>query len=298
MKKITLKIVLTLIIAGLMTQNFSCSQKKTDWTTDSPVALENFELGRNFNNSFNKEKAIVYFNKAFQADTNFALAALSLAEVYYHSGRMDSSKYFLKKARHLTEKASRYEQLLINRVYNSFTMNSIAVKNIEDTLMVEYPDRFEVQVIRAAQAFQRGKYDLSRKIYMKILEDNPDYAMAYNMIAYSYTMEGYYRDAYDYFRKYLEVASNTLNPYDSMAEFYMMTGRYQEAIDILEKLIAEKNAELKENRFLSAVINLKIAAGYQHLGQYTKAIEYAEAAKYMHRPVPNYHQINHFRFYL
>jgi tetratricopeptide (TPR) repeat protein len=83
-----------------------------------------------------------------------------------------------------------------------------------------------------------------------------------------------------------------------MAEFYMITGKYHEVIKILEDLRVDKKELLDKNNFMAAVIYLKIADAYKHLGQYNRAVSYAEKVKKIHNPVPAIHQINNFLFNL
>jgi len=49
------------LLIGLgLSQNFSCA-KKSQWTTNSPKALEAFLQGREYKNSFNSDKALKMF---------------------------------------------------------------------------------------------------------------------------------------------------------------------------------------------------------------------------------------------
>jgi len=276
----------------------SCG-KKSEWTTKSDEALDFYLKGREAHVSFNSGKALDLYKKSFQADTSFAVVALFLADIYFDDGNKDSAKYFIEKSHQLVTKASRYEKLIINSTYAKFMGNGEKAKLMEDSLMTEYADRLDVKAMIARKAFANADYDLCREKYFEIIEEYPEYAMAYNMIGYSYAMQGYYRDAQMYFKKYVETAPNILNPYDSMAEFYMITGKYHETIDFLGKLVDEKKSSLDQNRFLAAVIYLKIADAYQNLGQLSKAIEYAEIAKnYLNSVQAAMHQINNFLFYL
>lgn len=286
-----------LLLSGLMIQFLSCSSKK-EWTTDSDNAYEYFLQGREYQNSFNTQKSFIAFTKSVQADSNFAIAALFLANAYYKAGNIDSARYFLNKAVKLSSNSSRFEQLIINQTNKKYRMDNDAADKIEDSLIVEFPDRFDTKIFRAGDAFKEERYKESREIYFDVLEKHPGYLMGYNMIAYSYMMQGYYRDALDYFQKYLKYASNILNPYDSMAEFYIITGKYNETLKILIDLISDKKELLDQNKFMSAVIYLKIADSYRYLGQYEKALEYSEIAKNEHQPVHEIHQINNFRFLL
>ena len=290
------KYSIILIISSIFLINLNSCAKKSDWTTNSPEALDNFLIGRDYKVSFNFDNAIKHYRASYKADTNFAMVALGLTDAYYHTGFIDSAKRYLKKSIKLSKNCSRFEKLIIKRAYYSFKMNKDKSQSITDTLIAEYSDKFYVKVIKSNLAFSKKDYKRARKLYFEILEENPDYAMAYNMIAYSYMLDGYYRDAMDYFRKYVEAAPNILNPYDSMAEFYMITGKYQQAIDLLEKFVAEKKNLLDQNNFLAGVIYLKIANGYRNLGKYQKALEYAKIARMKFPPTRRMHNLNSFIF--
>ncbi len=293
--KLNINTMTALLLIILFTAGCSKQEK---WTTESSIARENFLKGKDFHNAFNHEKAKDLYLDAFQADSNFAIVSLMLADIYYDTGGKDSVKYFLNKAFENMHNASRFEQLLIARARANFQFNREKALRIEDSLLTEFPNRLDSKVIKAQQAFRQADYTKARKEYFNILEDHPQYAMAYNMVGYTYALQGYYRDALEYFRKYLEVAPNILNPWDSLAEFYLITGRYHETIKLLNKLIDTKKELLNQNKFMSATIYLKIADAYKYLGQYDEAIGHAEIAKELHSPVQQIHQINHFLFNL
>jgi len=103
------------------------------------------------------------------------MASLFLAEINYSNGQIDSTKYFLKKSHELSKKASRFEQLIVNQVYYTFMMNSDKAKNLEDSLLTEFPDKFDVKVIKAQNFFKNGDNKAARDIYFNILKENPNY---------------------------------------------------------------------------------------------------------------------------
>ena len=275
----------------------SCG-KKPEWTTKSSEALDFYLKGREAHISFNSAKAFDLYKKAYQSDTSFAIVSLFLADIYYDNGMKDSAKHYLIKSHNLAKNASRFEKLVIDRAYTRFMGNGEKSKRMEDSLMVEFPDYLVVKAMIANQFFASGDYTKCREKYFEIIEEHPDYAMAYNMIGYSYALQGYYRDAQMYFKKYVEVAPNILNPYDSMAEFYMITGKYQETLDFLGKFLKDKKDLLEQNEFMTAVIYLKIADAYKHLGQCKKSIEYAEKSQTFYKYFQGIHQINNFLFFL
>ncbi|MBN2279151.1 MAG: hypothetical protein JXQ65_01070 [Candidatus Marinimicrobia bacterium] len=248
--------------------------------------------------SFNAGKAQELYKKAYRADTSFAIVPLYMADVFYNNDEKDSAKIYLLKAYNLSKKASRFEKLIIENSYTRFMGNVEQAARIEDSLIAEFPDRLDVQARIAQKAFQTADYEKCREIYFQIIEKFSDYAMAYNMIGYSYALQGYYRDAQKYFEKYVAVAPNILNPYDSMAEFYMITGKYHETLKFLGELIDTRHHQFEQNKFLAAVIYLKIADAYKELGQFQKAVQHAEIARTYSDHVPGIHQINNFLFYL
>ncbi len=287
-----------ILYIALISIGILCCEKSREWTTDSDIALKHFKTGREFHNSFNNEKALNHYQTAFKADSTFAVAAFFMADVYYDTGNMDSAKYYLKKSFQLAKNASRFEQLLINSANAEFLMNKAKAKRIRDSLITEFPSRLDVKVLKANRAFQEQHFSEAREQYFNILEEHEGYAMAYNMIGYSYALEGYFRDAVVYFRKYLDAAPNILNPYDSMAEFYIITGKYQQAQDILFDLLAHKKELLNQNKFMCAVIHLRIADTYRRLGKFEKSIEFTKKAQEIHQPIPRIHPINNFLFNL
>ena len=88
------KYSIILIISSIFLINLNSCAKKSDWTTNSPEALDNFLIGRDYKVSFNFDNAIKHYRASYKADTNFAMVALGLTDAYYHTGFIDSAKRY------------------------------------------------------------------------------------------------------------------------------------------------------------------------------------------------------------
>src|SRR6056297_1380750 len=126
--KLNINTMTALLLIILFTAGCSKQEK---WTTESSIARENFLKGKDFHNAFNHEKAKDLYLDAFQADSNFAIVSLMLADIYYDTGGKDSVKYFLNKAFENMHNASRFEQLLIARARANFQFNREKALRIE-----------------------------------------------------------------------------------------------------------------------------------------------------------------------
>jgi Flp pilus assembly protein TadD len=77
----------------------------------------------------------------------------------------------------------------------------------------------------------QDEYEISRKLTLRALADDPNYATCYNQLGYLYSRLGDTDKALEYTSKYIELLPNEPNPHDSYGEMLRFAGRYPEALE-------------------------------------------------------------------
>ncbi|HDP67642.1 MAG TPA: tetratricopeptide repeat protein [Candidatus Marinimicrobia bacterium] len=285
----------TLLFLALLT--ISCSRSEYP-TTQSEQALELYKTGEKYRLQLSNRQALHYYLAAFETDSCFAMAAVKSAHMYLLLGEADSGHYFLKKARQLSEHKSSLERLIIEYNWADFNFDEPRRAALADSLVTRYPNHFEVRIIDAGEKWKRFRFNEARKAYQAILQDYPNYIIAYNNIGYLYAYEGYFKEAVAYLEKYKRYAPNQINPYDSLAEIYIAIGRYHEAIRLLEYIIANRHAELIQDEFLGVTIYYRTAVAYAQLGQYQKALDYLDEAEKYFTSKYAFNRLNRYRIHI
>jgi tetratricopeptide (TPR) repeat protein len=79
--------------------------------------------------------------------------------------------------------------------------------------------------------YKQDEYDLAEKLTRRALSEDPNYATAYNQMAYLYSRRGDYPKALEAAGKYVQLLPNEPNPHDSYGEFLRLSGRFDEALE-------------------------------------------------------------------
>jgi tetratricopeptide (TPR) repeat protein len=96
---------------------------------------------------------------------------------------------------------------------------------------------------------QAGDYKAAIKSFKRVLDANPNHALAYTNMAYSYRKLGDYKRAVSLYEKALALEPNLPEAHEYMGEALLALGRIEEAqkhLLILEKLDPKLAEELRE----------------------------------------------------
>jgi hypothetical protein len=77
----------------------------------------------------------------------------------------------------------------------------------------------------------QDEYEISKKLTLRALADDPNYATCYNQLGYLYSRTADIDKALEYIAKYIEFLPNEPNPHDSYGEMLRFAGRYPEALE-------------------------------------------------------------------
>ncbi len=218
-------LVLVILLIGI---SYSQGEKdKIPITTSSEQALEHFLKGRTLSDNIRNQDAREYYKKAIEADPNFALALLNLA-----NSEVTFTDYFtgLDKAKAVMDNASEGEQLLIKASVAAINNNPLEVREIWLKLVEMYPNDERVHTSLAGSYYGQQEYDKAIEHYNQALTINPSFAPSYNMVGYSHWQVESYDEAEKAFKKYIELIPNDPNPHDSYGELLLKMGRFDESI--------------------------------------------------------------------
>lgn len=208
---------------------------KVPITTSSKQALDDFLKGRDLAERLRGPDARPYFEKAVEADPDFALAHLNLAFVV-----PSAKEYFehFDMAKALIDKVSEGEKLMILGIEAGNNAMPIKQRELYQRLVTMFPNDERAHNLLGTNYFGQQEWENAITEYKTATVINPDFSPAYNQMGYAYRFIEKYPEAEKAFTKYIELIPDDPNPYDSYAELLMKTGRYQESIDNYEKALA------------------------------------------------------------
>jgi len=229
-------------------------------TTSSDEAMKNYLMGRELFEKLRAQDSRQYFEKAVQADPNFALGYLNL------SFTMPSAKEFFEKfdmAKALVNKVSEGERLWILGV--DAANNGLPTKQMEyyTKMVALYPNDERAQTLLGNYYFGQQEYQKANGYYEEANKINSEYSQPYNQLGYSYRFLNQYDKADKTFQKYIQLIPDDPNPYDSYAELLMKMGQFEKSIENYRKA-------LKVNPAFPAS-HIGIATDLNFLGRYDDA---------------------------
>jgi len=265
MKKQAMVTMTAVIIGIIFSALIGCSgadSGKIPISTTSKQAREYYLTARDLSEKLRGQEALEYYQKAIEADPDFALAHLNMAFV------QPSAKQFFEsfdKARALADKVSDGERLWIMAVEAGNNGDPMTVrKNFQD-LVAAYPDDERAHNLLGNFYFGQQQYENALVEYNKAVALNPEFSQPYNQMGYANRFLNNYADAEKAFKKYIELIPDDPNPYDSYAELLMKMGRFDESIEQYKKALTFNPGFQASHLGIACNLNFK--------GEYDKARE-------------------------
>ena len=232
-------------------------------TTSSKEALKFFIDGRDKFENVGFISAASLFDKAIQADTNFAMAYLYRSR---SGGGPEIFRQNLDKAVSLIDKVSDGEKNEILYYLAQADNNGQKQKEYLDQLLISFPSDKRVHMMAGHYYYNLG--DSTALIhYYKVTELDKDFASAYNRIGYCQSALNNYEEAEKAFQTYIKLIPDKANPYDSYAEFLLKIGNYDESIEQYKKAV-----EIDPVNFAASLYG--IGNNYIFKGDYESARKY------------------------
>ncbi|MBD3289127.1 tetratricopeptide repeat protein [candidate division KSB1 bacterium] len=232
-----LKQCIIFIIIFFLITGFAFFPKQGDKipiTTSTDQALKLFLKGRDISERLQIQESRQYFEKAVQADPDFAMAHLFLA-----FAQPTAQGFFnhLNKAVELSDNASKGEQLWILGIEAG--VNGLPMKQRENyqKLVAAYPNDERAHNLLGIHYFGQQEWEKAIDSYKKAIEINPDFSQPYNQLGYAYRFLSEYDKAEKVFQKYIQLIPNDPNPYDSYAELLLKIGKYEKSIENYKKAL-------------------------------------------------------------
>jgi Flp pilus assembly protein TadD len=225
-------------VAGLVLRG-----RAPEWTTSSPQALGELELGLETQAKFYHEEARAHFAKACELDPTLVIAKYFLmSELASLPDLKDEEWKSLAAAISSADLAglTLREQYLL-RIRRARLAKDLAGA---DRLMEEFATRLPRDPFAllgvAALAVDRQQWDEAERLYRRVIEVAPNRVDSYNQIAYLAMGRGRFAESEKMFQTYRYLAPDQANPHDSLGELFLVIGRFDEAERELNEAIRLK----------------------------------------------------------
>ncbi len=208
------------------------------WTTTSEQALAEFERGLAAHMKYYRRDALGHFRRALELDPGFAAAKVRLIDLLWFGEERDRLLAELREAD--LQRLNDRERFLVG-----YTL-AVAERRTDDArrLLEEYLERHPGDPYAlfncSTQAFDDQDWEKAERHFRRLLEADPNWVTAHNLLGYLALAQGKFQEAEEHFETYKFIAPDQANPYDSLSEMLMVVGRYDEARSQLEQALAIK----------------------------------------------------------
>jgi eukaryotic-like serine/threonine-protein kinase len=173
---------------------------------------------------------------ALEVDPNFALAHLMLGELRVWQNQWDAAQSEILAARSRAQALLDSDQLRVEALLARAFGDSLKERDYLQKLIEIQPYKGEYLYELAESYFHTADADEAIGKYQDALSLDPDYALAYNHLAFCYAWKGEHNQALESCTRYLKL-HHSANAYDSMGEIYMLAGDYANAEQMKERAI-------------------------------------------------------------
>jgi tetratricopeptide (TPR) repeat protein len=198
-------------------------------TTRSEAAAHYFETGMVQYENHRWNLALKDWSEAIRIDPDFAQAYVWICLTTADPSEEARDR---AKAKSLMQQVTPGEQLLIRwmaGVHENRYVEGIMAMN---DMLAMFPRDKRLNFMVGYWLFRwQDEYELSRKLTLRALAVDPDYATCDNQLAYLYSRLGDIDKALEYAGRYMELLPNEPNPHDSYGEMLRFAGRYPEALE-------------------------------------------------------------------
>lgn len=194
----------------------------------SQGAARYFETGMVHYENHRWNFALRDWNEAIRLDPNFAQAYVWICLTTNDPAEEARDR---ARAKALMQAVTPGEQLLIRWMVgvreNRYVEGIMAMND----MLAMFPHDKRLNFLVGYWLYRQDEYEISKKLTLRALADDPNYATCYNQLGYLYSRLGDFDKALQYTAKYIEFLPNEPNPHDSYGEMLRFAGRYPEALE-------------------------------------------------------------------
>jgi tetratricopeptide (TPR) repeat protein len=196
-------------------------------TTKSPQARAYFETGLAKWQVLYEEQGLDNWRKAVEADPDFALAHIFLANF-----STDPAEQIRERERALATKkfAGPEEQLIVDWISNASEAHWIPAIQAMNEALDRYRDHKQLFWMAGMWLTGQQQWGRAARFYERAIELDPAFADAWNSVAYCYARTRQFDRAFAAMKRYTELLPKEPNPQDSFAEISRMAGRFDDAL--------------------------------------------------------------------
>lgn len=217
------------------------ARQRIPLSTSSAEAFDLFQQGDEHLTAFQFDAGVAKLERALALDPGFAMAAAALAEGYAKQGRRADADSLADLASALVPDVTQpVERMAIQlRLADNGCKRWIAARDsLLQSLQMAEPDNLILLTGLANQAKRNDDPEGAARHYRRIIQDHPNFALAYNELGYLHFYRGEFTEALDMLQRYAFLAPDAANPYDSLGEILTELGRYDEAEEQLVKALS------------------------------------------------------------
>jgi DNA-binding winged helix-turn-helix (wHTH) protein/tetratricopeptide (TPR) repeat protein len=166
-------------------------------TTGSLEALRAYSLGWKALYASGSGAAVPLFKRAVEIDPQFAMAHAMLGRVYGDIAESELSAEYTSKAKELRSRANEWERFFIDASYEmQVTGDMEKGRQICEAWEQTYPREAKVHGFLAGMIYPLlGRYEPALEESRKMMADDPDFPVSYNLLALSYVPLGRLEEA-------------------------------------------------------------------------------------------------------
>lgn len=197
-------------------------------TTSSAAAARYFEKGMIQYEMHRWNFALSDWREAVKLDPHFALAHAWISMTTVDPAEEADHREQAKASSGAASKGEQLVVLWVAGIHENRYVDGITAMN--DALSM-FPHDKRLNFLIGYWLYKQDEYDLAERLTQRALSEDPNYATAYNQMAYLYSRRGDYPKALEAAGKYVQLLPNEPNPHDSYGEFLRLSGRFDEALE-------------------------------------------------------------------
>lgn len=201
-------------------------------------AVQSFRDGLSFLSKDDCEKALPYFEKAVESDSNYAEAWAQSGFCKEKLGRHSEAIEASKRAVNLRPSAESYFNIGLANYY--LKQYREAVENYRQAIRLDPYNAADAYYTLGLAYRDWGRFDDEIQAYKQAIRLRPDYTSAYERLGSRYLKSRKFVEAIDIFKQLTTQKPGDANAPNSMGEAYLELSRFAEAMEAFRQAIRLK----------------------------------------------------------